>query len=90
MSRFDLSTVGLCGTLPGHHSESVHPPLINKQGIQGLGVSHEHSNLSFRLLQILGAKQEDEIVLKFWMTGLNKQYRSHLLTCTSTGSESRE
>ncbi|KAL9989301.1 hypothetical protein ACROYT_G003835 [Oculina patagonica] len=39
-----------------------------------------------KLLKILGAKPEDEIVLKFWMTGLNKQYRSHLLTCSSTGS----
>jgi len=39
-----------------------------------------------KLLQILGAKPEDEIVLKFWMTGLNKQYRSHLLTCSSAGS----
>ena len=42
----------------------------------------------YRLLRILGAKPEDEIVLKFWMTGLNKQYRSHLLTCSSTGSSS--
>lgn len=42
----------------------------------------------YRLLKILGAKPEDEIVLKFWMTGLNKQYRSHLLTCSSTGSSS--
>lgn len=41
-----------------------------------------------KLLKILGAKPEDEIVLKFWMTGLNKQYRSHLLTCSSTGSSS--
>ncbi|XP_068695202.1 folliculin-like isoform X2 [Montipora foliosa] len=41
-----------------------------------------------KLLRILGAKPEDEIVLKFWMTGLNKQYRSHLLTCSSTGSSS--
>lgn len=41
-----------------------------------------------RLLKILGAKSEDEIVLKFWMTGLNKQYRSHLLTCSSAGSTS--
>ncbi|KAK2567151.1 Folliculin [Acropora cervicornis] len=40
------------------------------------------------LLRILGAKPEDEIVLKFWMTGLNKQYRSHLLTCSSSGSSS--
>ncbi|KAM7430382.1 hypothetical protein ABFA07_018907 [Porites harrisoni] len=39
-----------------------------------------------KLLQILGAKPEDEIVLKFWMKALNKQYRSHLLTCSSTGS----
>ena len=42
----------------------------------------------YRLLKILGAKPEDEIVLKFWMTGLNKQYRSHLLTCSSAGSSS--
>ena len=35
-----------------------------------------------RLFQVLGAKPEDEIVLKFWMTALNKQYRSHLLTCS--------
>ena len=41
-----------------------------------------------RLLNILGAKPEDEIVLKFWMTGLNKQYRSHLLTCSSAGASS--
>ncbi|XP_020627296.1 folliculin-like isoform X1 [Orbicella faveolata] len=41
-----------------------------------------------KLLKILGAKSEDEIVLKFWMTGLNKQYRSHLLTCSSAGSTS--
>lgn len=41
-----------------------------------------------KLLRILGAKPEDEIVLKFWMTGLNKQYRSHLLTCSSSGSSS--
>lgn len=39
-----------------------------------------------KLLRILGAKPEDEIVLKFWMTGLNKQYRSHLLTCSSSNS----
>lgn len=37
-----------------------------------------------RLFKILDARPEDEIVLKFWMTGLNKEYRSHLLTCSPT------
>ncbi|XP_032241898.1 folliculin [Nematostella vectensis] len=39
-----------------------------------------------KLLRVLGTRPEDEIVLKFWMTGLNQQYRSHLLTCSSSGS----
>ncbi|XP_031574710.1 folliculin-like [Actinia tenebrosa] len=41
-----------------------------------------------KLLQVLGTKPEDEIVLKFWMTGLNRQYRNHLLTCTGNSPSS--
>ncbi|CAB4042249.1 folliculin-like, partial [Paramuricea clavata] len=37
-----------------------------------------------RLFKVLDAKPEDEIILKFWMTGFNKEYRSHLLTCSQT------
>ncbi|XP_077979941.1 folliculin-like isoform X2 [Glandiceps talaboti] len=33
-----------------------------------------------RLLKVLGAKEEDEQMLKFWMTGLSALHRSHLLT----------
>ncbi|XP_022095568.1 folliculin-like [Acanthaster planci] len=39
-----------------------------------------------RLLKILKAKPEDKSLLKFWITGLSSQYRSHLLTTSSMGA----
>eukprot|EP00794_Sanderia_malayensis_P015702 gene15702-17286_t len=36
-----------------------------------------------KLLKVLDAKQEDEILLKFWMTVLSRSYRTHLLTCAN-------
>ncbi|XP_071796883.1 folliculin-like [Asterias amurensis] len=39
-----------------------------------------------RLLLILKAKPEDKSLLKFWITGLSSQYRSHLLTTSSMGA----
>ena len=33
-----------------------------------------------RLLQVVGAHEEDKAVLKFWMTGLSVQYRNHMLS----------
>lgn len=34
-----------------------------------------------KLLSILGASEEDNVkLLKFWMTGLSKTYKSHLLS----------
>ena len=32
-----------------------------------------------KLLQVVGARDEDEPLLKFWMTGLSMQYRTHIL-----------
>jgi folliculin len=32
-----------------------------------------------RLLQIVGAREEDKLLLKFWMTGLSVQYKTHIL-----------
>ena len=32
-----------------------------------------------KLLQVVGAKEEDKPLLKFWMTGLSVQYRTHIL-----------
>lgn len=42
-----------------------------------------------KLLQVLNARPEDEILLKFWMTSLSRPYRAHLLTCTSQKSVER-
>ncbi|XP_070580543.1 folliculin-like [Ptychodera flava] len=39
-----------------------------------------------RLLKVLGAKEEDEQMLKFWITGLSAQHRSHLLTSSLESS----
>ena len=33
-----------------------------------------------KLLQVVGAQEEDRMVLKFWMTGLSVQYRNHMLS----------
>ena len=33
-----------------------------------------------KLLQVVGAQNEDKSVLKFWMTGLSVQYRNHMLS----------
>ncbi|XP_014783821.1 folliculin [Octopus bimaculoides] len=33
-----------------------------------------------KLLQVVGAKEEDKQLLKFWMTGLSVQYRNHILS----------
>lgn len=34
-----------------------------------------------KLLSILGASEEDNVkLLKFWMTGLSKTYKSHLMS----------
>ncbi|NXC98461.1 FLCN protein, partial [Certhia familiaris] len=45
-----------------------------------------------KLLSILGAAEEDNVkLLKFWMTGLSKTYKSHLMSTvrSPTSSESR-
>ncbi|NXA49366.1 FLCN protein, partial [Nothocercus julius] len=45
-----------------------------------------------KLLSILGASEEDNVkLLKFWMTGLSKTYKSHLMSTvrSPTSSESR-
>uniref|UniRef100_A0A8C5XWY2 Folliculin n=1 Tax=Microcebus murinus TaxID=30608 RepID=A0A8C5XWY2_MICMU len=45
-----------------------------------------------KLLSILGASEEDNVkMLKFWMTGLSKTYKSHLMSTvrSPTASESR-
>ena len=51
----------------------------------GLRTSEEKD----KLLVVLNAKPEDEILLKFWMTSLGRLYRTHLLTCTSQKSVQR-
>jgi folliculin len=33
-----------------------------------------------KLLRVVGAKDEDDVILKFWMTGLSVQYRNHMLS----------
>ncbi|XP_041363067.1 folliculin-like [Gigantopelta aegis] len=33
-----------------------------------------------KLLQVVGARDEDQQLLKFWMTGLSVQYRTHILS----------
>ena len=33
-----------------------------------------------KLMQVVGAQDEDRSVLKFWMTGLSVQYRNHTLS----------
>lgn len=40
-----------------------------------------------RLLEVLQAKSEDEILLKYWMTSLSRSYRSHLLNCSNHKGE---
>lgn len=35
-----------------------------------------------KLLQVLKAQEEDKQVLKFWMTGLSVQYRTHMLSAS--------
>lgn len=37
-----------------------------------------------KLLQVVGAKDEDKQLLKFWMTGLSVQYRNHILSTSMT------
>ncbi|KAK7111903.1 folliculin-like [Littorina saxatilis] len=34
---------------------------------------------TLKLLQVVGAREEDKPLLKFWMTGLSVQYRTHIL-----------
>ncbi|XP_005091001.1 folliculin [Aplysia californica] len=36
-----------------------------------------------KLLQIVGARDEDKQLLKFWMTGLSVQYRTHILASSA-------
>lgn len=45
-----------------------------------------------KLLSVLGASEEDNVkLLKFWMTGLSKTYKSHLMSTvrSPTAAESR-
>lgn len=45
-----------------------------------------------KLLSVLGASEEDNVkLLKFWMTGLSKTYKSHLMSTvrSPTSAESR-
>ena len=45
-----------------------------------------------KLLSVLGASEEDNVrLLKFWMTGLSKTYKSHLMSAvrSPTASEPR-
>ncbi|XP_074649269.1 folliculin-like isoform X2 [Tubulanus polymorphus] len=35
-----------------------------------------------KLLQVLGAQEEDRRVLKYWMTGLSVQYKTHMLSAS--------
>ena len=42
-----------------------------------------------KLLKVLNAKPEDEILLKFWMTALSRPYRAHLLSCATQKSVQR-
>ena len=37
---------------------------------------------SKKLFQVIGAKKEDEPLLKFWMTGLSDQYKKHILAAS--------
>ncbi|XP_061175191.1 folliculin-like [Saccostrea echinata] len=37
-----------------------------------------------KLLQVIGAKEEDTPLLKFWMQGLSLQYRNHILTTSKS------
>lgn len=39
-----------------------------------------------KLLKVLNAKAEDEIMLKYWMTSLSRPYRAHLLSCANQKS----
>ena len=41
---------------------------------------------SKKLFQVIGAKKEDEPLLKYWMTGLSDQYKKHILAA-SMGKE---
>ena len=41
---------------------------------------------SKKLFQVIGAKIEDEPLLKYWMTGLSDQYKKHILAA-SMGKE---
>jgi folliculin len=43
--------------------------------------SEEDTN---KLLQVIGAKEEDTPLLKFWMQGLSLQYRNHILTTSKS------
>jgi len=36
-----------------------------------------------KLLQVVGAREEDKQLLKFWMTGLSVQYRTHILSSSA-------
>ncbi|GFN81082.1 folliculin-like [Plakobranchus ocellatus] len=42
-----------------------------------------------KLLQIVGARDEDKQLLKFWMTGLSVQYRAHILASSAPGNSQR-
>lgn len=37
-----------------------------------------------KLMQVIGAKEEDTPLLKFWMQGLSLQYRQHILTASKS------
>ena len=40
-----------------------------------------------KLYQIVGALPEDKPVLKFWMTGLSVQYKTHMFTVSQTKAQ---
>ena len=45
------------------------------------GYCCEYDIFIFRMLKVLQARPEDEILLKYWMTSLSRSYRSQLLNC---------
>ena len=47
------------------------------------------ANEKDKLLAVLNAKPDDEIMLKFWMTSFSRPYRTHLLHCASQNSVQR-
>ncbi|XP_048762445.1 folliculin-like isoform X2 [Ostrea edulis] len=82
-----LQNQDLTDTVVEHYLICLKEEWMNKVKVRfkftkaGGNRSEEDTN---KLLQVIGAKEEDTPLLKFWMQGLSLQYRNHILTTSKS------